>query len=427
MPTPITLLWLDRCLTVSHNEALHAAVRHARQHSQPLLAFYSTHREGWLNSALPEHSTARNNAAQERCRAAFDTQQQLAPLGIELHVTDQPAVQVISELRQYTGVYSVFTDAHADVSKTHKLKAFTRAGINVQCIGSNTLLDNDTRQALPDALIGRFTKFYHQVKHIPVITEALNSSPRFDPMPAKVANVSWPSELTVQTSVGNRANSGVLPITQADLTAWWQEYLWDSAAIAQYKSTRNQPSGRTAFSRLSGALALGTLTPQAIWAQIDAYEQQIQRNASTEWLRYELYWREYFHWVGERRGSALFQAPVLPLSHQQNRHFVTWCAGETGADLVDAGMRELKQTGFISNRIRQLVASYLVQDLGVPWQYGAAWFERQLIDYDVNSNYGNWAYIAGNHPISAEPHRFDIVWQTQQHDPNGLYRARWLS
>ncbi|MFC3851587.1 FAD-binding domain-containing protein [Salinispirillum marinum] len=424
MSQSITLLWLDRCLTLYPNDALQAAVQHARQHNQPLLAFYSVHRTSWLNSRLPAPNWVENIAHQARIRVAFDAQQELAAHGIELHITDLPAIEVIAQVHQHTPLQMVFTDAYADVYKVDNLRALEERGIPVQRMGSNTLLDDTTRQELPDALVGRFTKFYHRVKHLPTIIKPGAHVQSLEP---GLLHARWPFERTEPILPTYQPMQCVLPLTQADLSAWWDEYLWQTDAIAAYKHTRNQPFGRTAFSRLSGALALGTLSPQAICAQIDAYEEQRQKNASTEWLRYELYWREYFHWVGERLGDRLFQAPVPALTPQQQAKFTAWCAGETGEGIVDAGLRELCHTGFISNRIRQLVASYLVHDMAVPWQYGAAWFERHLIDFDVHSNYGNWAYIAGRHPLSAEPHRFDIAWQTQQHDASGAYRARWLS
>ncbi len=77
------------------------------------------------------------------------------------------------------------------------------------------------------------------------------------------------------------------------------------------------------------------------------------------------------------------------------QRFAAWCAGQTGQPLVDAAMRELAATGYLSNRLRQVVASYLIHDLACDWRAGAAWFEAQLLDYDVYSNQGNWLYIAG--------------------------------
>lgn len=99
--------------------------------------------------------------------------------------------------------------------------------------------------------------------------------------------------------------------------------------------------------------------------------------------------------------------------------------GTTGHPFVDAGMRELSATGYLSNRMRQVVASYLIHDLNVDWRAGAAWFESQLIDYDVYSNQGNWLYIAG---VGTDPRggrRFNPDKQAADYDPSGAYQKQW--
>jgi deoxyribodipyrimidine photo-lyase len=99
--------------------------------------------------------------------------------------------------------------------------------------------------------------------------------------------------------------------------------------------------------------------------------------------------------------------------------FESWQAGATGEPLIDAGMRELLKTGYLSNRMRQVVASYWIYDLQGDWRLGAAWFESQLLDYDVYSNQGNWLYLAGRGTDPRGGRRFNIAKQTQDHDPQG--------
>jgi deoxyribodipyrimidine photo-lyase len=106
-------------------------------------------------------------------------------------------------------------------------------------------------------------------------------------------------------------------------------------------------------------------------------------------------------------------------------HFEKWKNGQTGNQFVDANMNELNATGFMSNRGRQNVASYLCNDLKLDWRYGAAYFEEQLIDYDVCSNWGNWAYIAG---VGNDPrgHRFfNVEKQAHDYDKEHKYRELW--
>jgi len=104
-----------------------------------------------------------------------------------------------------------------------------------------------------------------------------------------------------------------------------------------------------------------------------------------------------------------------------------WINGKTGVDFVDANMNELRLTGFMSNRGRQNVASYLCNDLQLDWRYGAAYFEQELIDYDVASNWGNWAYLAGVGNDPRGNRYFDIAKQARQYDAGGEYRRLWRS
>jgi deoxyribodipyrimidine photo-lyase len=116
-----------------------------------------------------------------------------------------------------------------------------------------------------------------------------------------------------------------------------------------------------------------------------------------------LLWRD-LRFLHLKYGRQLYRAAGLgkqPAPSHDPAAFGRWCRGETGEPLVDAAMRELAATGFMSNRLRQLVASYLINDLGGDWRAGAAWFEAQLIDYDVYSNQGNWLYIAGRGTTAA--------------------------
>lgn len=106
--------------------------------------------------------------------------------------------------------------------------------------------------------------------------------------------------------------------------------------------------------------------------------------------------------------------------------FDAWRNGVTGLPFVDAAMLELRHTGWLSNRARQNVASFLVKDLKVDWRLGALWFEHCLIDYDVASNWGNWRYIAGVGRDPRQDRYFNVLKQAGHYDPQGLYVAHWL-
>ncbi|MEY4842485.1 MAG: deoxyribodipyrimidine photolyase, partial [Planctomycetota bacterium] len=158
------------------------------------------------------------------------------------------------------------------------------------------------------------------------------------------------------------------------------------------------------------------------------YEAERIANDSTYWMFFELLWRDYFHfWVRRWQGRAFKASGVLgrtPCGTQDRDTFLRWCQGSTGEPFIDASMRELAATGQLSNRARQNVASWLARSEGIDWRWGAAWFESQLIDFDVGPNWGNWQYVAG---VGNDPRNriFDVRAQAQRYDEDGAYRARW--
>ncbi len=211
-----------------------------------------------------------------------------------------------------------------------------------------------------------------------------------------------------------------------------ESYIWEKDLLKTYKETRNGLIGGDYSSKFSTWLSLGCLSPRTIYEEAQRYEQSRVKNESTYWLIFELIWRDYFHFVALRFGTRIFKPSGIQhnLNIEWKHHkptFEKWKNGETGVLFVDANMKELAASGFMSNRGRQNVASFLVNDLRLDWTWGAAYFESQLIDYDVCSNWGNWNYIAGVGNDPRENRYFDIPTQVQKYDPKGDYVKLWNS
>jgi deoxyribodipyrimidine photo-lyase len=208
------------------------------------------------------------------------------------------------------------------------------------------------------------------------------------------------------------------------------EYFWRRRAISHYKDTRNGLLGEDFSSKFSPWLACGTLSPRLIYEEVQRFEQEVVANESTYWLIFELLWRDYFRFVAWKYGSRIFKKGGIKEKSGQfengKERFLRWCQGETGEPFVDANMKELAATGYMSNRGRQNVASFLCHELEVDWRWGAAWFESLLIDYDVCSNQGNWMYVAGVGNDPRPNRRFNIRRQAQRYDPDGAYVRHWL-
>jgi deoxyribodipyrimidine photo-lyase len=168
-----------------------------------------------------------------------------------------------------------------------------------------------------------------------------------------------------------------------------------------------------------------------IYSEVSKYEKQKQSNESTYWLKFELMWRDFFRFMAKKHGNKIFQLSgykekIDPDWEVDWEKFNKWAKGETGIPFIDANMKEINATGYMSNRGRQNVASFLINDLKLNWLMGAEYFESLLIDYDPTSNYGNWCYLAGVGSDPMENRSFNILSQAQRYDPEGEYVKKWL-
>ena len=208
-------------------------------------------------------------------------------------------------------------------------------------------------------------------------------------------------------------------------------YFYDTQCLSSYKETRNGMVGADYSSKFSAWLAMGCISSRFIYAEIKKYEKQFGANDSTYWLVFELLWRDFFRFMFKKHQTKFFLYEGIKTekvnSKSLNEKLLSqWMNGATASDFINANMLELQQTGFMSNRGRQNVASYFCNELNMDWRFGAAYFEQELIDYDVCSNWGNWAYLAG---VGNDPrgHRyFNIEKQAADYDKKKMFRNLWL-
>jgi deoxyribodipyrimidine photo-lyase len=299
------------------------------------------------------------------------------------------------------------------------------------CEGNSLFHESDLPFSLID-LPDTFTTFRKLVEKRSTVSRALNIPDKLPKAPDGCEPGKLPSftELGLEKPLEDlraviRHTGGETPGL-----ARLQHYLWHSDAIQTYKETRNGMLHTDESSKFSAWLSLGCLSPRRIYYEVRRYEEEVLANQSTYWLIFELLWREFFRWVAARFGDRLFQSGgirgVAPKTRPNAAWVDAWCAGETGVPFVDAHMRELNATGFMSNRGRQNVASFLVKDLEQDWRVGAEYFESQLIDYDVHSNWGNWNYVAGIGNDPREDRYFNMVSQASRYDPKGEFVIRWV-
>lgn len=207
-------------------------------------------------------------------------------------------------------------------------------------------------------------------------------------------------------------------------------YLWDTDLIQNYINTRDQSFGMDFSSKLSAYLSSGCISPKVIYWEVKRYEEERASNESTYHICYELLWRDFFRLMGKKHKEKIFLKGGIKNEPNEeltdNMHlFQIWADGRTGFPFIDANMRQLNATGFMSNRGRQNVASFLINDLKINWKIGAEYFESLLIDYDPCSNYGNWNYLAG---VGTDPRGcryFNTVLQSKKYDPDGKFIKEW--
>jgi deoxyribodipyrimidine photo-lyase len=206
-------------------------------------------------------------------------------------------------------------------------------------------------------------------------------------------------------------------------------YFFQTKKLGYYKKTRNGLVGTDYSSKFSPWLANGSISARQVYWQVLDFEKQYLKNQSTYWLIFELIWRDYFKYISLKYRDKLFlQGGILEkeyLWRNNQNEFNSWIKGTTKEAFVNANMLELKHSGWMSNRGRQNVASYLAKELQIDWRWGAAYFEAMLLDYDVHSNYGNWMYVAG---VGNDPRdrKFNVRLQSERYDPGGNYQNTWL-
>ncbi len=278
-----------------------------------------------------------------------------------------------------------------------------------------------------------FTQFRSSVEQYTPVRD-LESTPDQVRMPSGIdagdlptlAQFGFTDELPADERVAVRFTGG-----ETVALARVKHYLWTTDLIRTYKETRNGLLGEDYSSKFSAWLACGCLSPRFIYHEVKRYELERGANDSTYWLIFELIWRDFFRFVALRFGTRLFKPSGIKhdLQKQWRRDhdlFQRWATGKTGIPFIDANMCELNTSGFMSNRGRQNVASFLVNDLGIDWTWGATYFESLLIDYDPCSNWGNWNYLAGVGNDPRQNRYFNIYSQATRYDEQGSYVKHWL-
>lgn len=362
-----------------------------------------------------------------------DLDDQLRSLGSALIIRKGNTAEQLQKITEQTGAAKIFAAKEFATDEIETEKEIE--GVNqliLELHESNGLFKESDLPFDIDELPDVFTQFRKKVeKKLKTITDRGEVS-KMSPLPDDLENeavLSYADFDMEEPETDRRAAMDFYGGESAALNRL-HEYTWESEKVLTYKKTRNGLLGRGYSTKFSPWLANGSLSPLKVIAEINRFEEEKTSNSSTYWVKFELMWREYFRWIARKYGGQIFSRDGIKnekVLHKQNVHlFEKWRLGNTGDDFVDANMKELWLSGFMSNRGRQNVASYLCKNMNIDWRWGASWFESQLIDYDVYSNWGNWMYVAGVGNDPRENRFFNTQKQAERYDADRKYRDLWL-
>ena len=363
-----------------------------------------------------------------------DLEASLVRRGQRLCVLHARAGEALPKLANAVNATRVVCEHIAAPEEERDVADIRDAGVEVETVWQSSLLDPDDLPFDITALPQVFTSFRKRVEAEGVKPRSSETTPT--EWPGLISTL--PESLSIDQAIGSftaaEDDRSSFPYAHCDYRGG------ESAALShveryfagtlpqRYKQTRNGLVGVDYSTKFSPWLATGALSPRALYAALKSHESTQGSNESTYWIWFELLWRDYFRFLHLQHGARLYRAAGLtrePLPSHDVGRFEAWRVGRSGEPFNDAGMRELSATGYLSNRLRQNVASWLINDLSCDYRAGAAWFESQLLDYDPYSNQGNWLYLAGRGTDPREGRRFDPERQARMYDPDGAYRLLW--
>jgi deoxyribodipyrimidine photo-lyase len=356
-----------------------------------------------------------------RSLAALDGS--LRAIGSRLVIRRGGARDVLETLLTETGAGAVYLNLRSDgMGDDAVLCAWLRArGVAVEAFGANYLHDPSQIRTATGGCFKVFTPFWNRLR-------ACYHPPRAVPAPPRLkAPRHWPQSMPVDSLQMRDGWTRTIAETWQPGESGAQSRLahFADAIASDYARGRDRPA-RDGTSRLSPHLAWGEISIHEIWRRLSAGigERALPFLRELGWRDFNMHLLHDFPDLTWRPMQAKFAAFPAKDDEQTLR---AWQRGLTGYPMVDAGMRQLWRTGWMHNRVRMIVASFLVKDLLVPWQRGEEWFWDTLVDADPAQNGGNWQWVAGCGADAAPFFRvFNPVLQGEKFDPRGAYVREWL-
>ena len=414
-----TILWFRRDLRLDDNLALEAAVRF----QSPIIPVYVWGFEDLGDRPLGE-------------RSAWWLQQSLMRLDLNLKIvgnrltviTGNP-LSALAEMVHRFDARAIFWNKiyEPDIIKLDQSvrDKFIKTGLKTHSFGGSSLWDPSQILSSESRPFRRFNSFWKHVSGVPVF-ECIKPSPRLTRSPQMMVR---------NPDLANLKESWKMPRTKKLEQLWIPGEIqahktlegFVKTQITTYDTDRNIPA-MDGGSKLSSHLHFGEISPHKVWKRVLTGTRE--GTGPKEFLR-QLAWRDFAYYVmfhNPKITKTSYQSKFDKFPWMQNSSGLElWKSGITGYPLVDAGMRELEHTGFMHNRIRMVVASFLTKHLRIHWLEGVSHFEKKLVDADLSNNLMGWQWVAGS-GLDASPYFriFNPVLQGRRFDQQGQYVRQWV-
>jgi len=413
--TPI-IVWFRRDLRVADNPALSEAVKTGK----PVICLYVFETEierelggasqWWLHHSLKSLSN------------------DLAQIGAKLILRKGQAFRILDMLIEETGANAVYWNRRYDLAPREvdaAIKSDLKArGLTVETYRANLLSEPWTVKTKTDNYYKVFTPYWRMAQETIDTSDPLPAPKKVTPYGGDIKSDSlerlnllpsspdWASKMAPYWTIGSQGAKAAL-----------KDFVKN--AVADYPEDRNRPDKDDGTSKLSPHLAFGEISPKQIW---DACKGDLEKARA---FLSEIGWREFSY-------VLLFHNPKLATENFKeafdgfewnnvSEHLKRWQHGQTGYPFVDAGMRQLWQTGWQHNRVRMVTASFLIKHLLIDWREGEKWFHDTLVDADPASNAASWQWVAGSGADASPYFRiFNPFTQGEKFDPNGDYVRKFV-
>jgi len=404
----INVVWLKHDLRIHDHLALDAALKSGR----PVVLVYA---KGFNHKRYLRNESPIKRAYIEATLYAL--KKELDPYNIPLVVYENDIISGLKMLAETVEIKEVFAHDEASIFESDAIQQ-VKQHFKLSLFENRTLVHPDDLGFHLQMISSSFTSFRKKVESRWHVRTPVSP----------VLKIQETLPISSSPLSGSNRSFLVEPGEKAGLKRL-NDYLY-SHQIKTYKETRNGMLRLDDTTKFSLYISVGALSVKTIYFAIKAYEKRFGKNDSTYWVIFELLWRDFFKFQEMKSPLKMVsQSGFLNKNIDWNTnpaHLDAFKTGKTGYPLIDANILELLETGYMSNRGRQNVASFFVKNLGLDWQEGEKFFEHHLLDYDVASNMGNWQYITGIGHDSMPFRYFDVMGQGDRYDPHHAYLLRWL-